>query len=69
MMTATTMLGQHPDDVYQKTTLGKAIVSADHQIDIMTHKLWTVQNRMLEHRHAEEIGARPFFFVENGGVF
>ena len=39
------------------TTLGKAIVSADHQIDILTHKLWTVQNRMLEHRHAEKIGA------------
>lgn len=50
-------LEQHPGDVYQKTTLGKAIVSADHQIDILTHKLWTVQNRMLEHRHAEKIGA------------
>ena len=58
LLTRKEQLQQHPDNVETKERLGKAVVSADHQIDILTHKLWTIQNRLLEHKHAEEIDKR-----------
>jgi hypothetical protein len=51
-------LATHPERVASKEAFGKAIVAADHQIDVLTHKLWTLQNRALEHKHAEAIDQR-----------
>lgn len=51
-------LAQHPEDAADKDKFGKAIVSADHQIDVLTHRLWTVQNRFLEDTQAQEIDRR-----------
>ena len=51
-------LDQHPRDVEMKDELGKEIVCADVQIDVLTHRLFCVQNRVLEHTHAEKIDDR-----------
>ena len=55
LMVRKDQLKKHPELVARKEAFGKAIVSADHQIDVLTHKLWILQNRALEHKHAEAI--------------
>eukprot|EP01043_Picozoa_sp_COSAG02_P052241 COSAG02_NODE_5596_length_4200_cov_4.631553_4_plen_420_part_00 len=67
LQTRKEQLETHPDHVANKGTYGKAIVSADHQIDILTHRLWAIQNRALEHKHAEAIDKRLDEFKSQPG--